>query len=368
MTGLERLIAAPEPYFGARVGLLTNPTGVTRHLNAGTLALLRAGIRLERLFAPEHGIDGSGAPGEAPEREREAVSGLEVFTTYRRSPAEIAQALQGLDVLFFDLQDVGCRFYTYLSTLAHAIEATQHANVRLIVLDRPNPLGFEIEGPILQPGLESFVGIASLPLRHGLTLGEAGRFFARHWDNFDVFPCDPNERFSATSLPWVPPSPNLPNLETALLYPGMGLVEALDWSEGRGTASPFKLIGAPGVNANELTARLNSLELVGVRFRPAFFTPTTSKHAGTLCNGVQVHLVGASPQRLETVHLGLSVLTVALEFGAQLNLEWLHKLLGQAIAATELTVDNISNLINHWKTETQAWAEEFRYVQLYSRG
>jgi uncharacterized protein YbbC (DUF1343 family) len=354
MTGLERLLTNPERLGAAGlVGLLTNPTGVTRDLEPAAAALLRAGIRLERLLAPEHGIDGSGQAGEAPEREQDALTGLPVHTTYGRKPPEIVPMLHGLDTLLVDIQDVGCRFYTYPSTLAYALEACQTAGVRLVVLDRPNPLGSGVSGPVLQAGLESFVGITTVPLQHGLTLGEIARYMAGGWDGLTVIPCDPLEPFGVGGLPWVPPSPNIPDLETARLYPGLGLIEGSDLSEGRGTTRPFGWIGAPGLDAHKMARDLNALELPGMRFRPVFFTPTISKHAGTLCAGVQVHVTG---QLEDVVRMGLSVLAVARGQGVNLKLEWLRKLLGVPIKESDVQLEVIPDLCQTWNAQARAYS------------
>lgn len=366
MTGLERLQANPERVGAAdRVGLLTNPTGVTRDLEPGAAALLRAGIKLERLLAPEHGIDGSGQAGEAPERDTDALTGLPVHTTYGRKPPEIVPMLAGLDVLLFDIQDVGCRFYTYPSTLSHALEACRTAGVRLVVLDRPNPLGFGVSGPVLQAGMESFVGITTVPLQHGLTLGEMARYIASGWDGLTVIPCDPLEPFGVGGLPWVPPSPNIPDLETARLYPGLGLIEGSDLSEGRGTTRPFQWIGAPGLDAHAMAKTLNALELPGVRFRPVFFTPTISKNAGMLCAGVQVHVTG---QPEDVVRVGLSVLAVAHEMGVNLKLEWLRKLLGVPIEESDVRLEVIPDLCATWNAQAKEFFRaELEPIWLYPR-
>ncbi|WP_230275847.1 exo-beta-N-acetylmuramidase NamZ domain-containing protein, partial [Deinococcus sp. 6YEL10] len=178
--GLEHLLARPGQAAGwGRTGLLTNPSGVTRDLTPAAVALARAGLTPERLFGPEHGVDGSGAPGEAPELERDAASGLPTTVLYHLSAEETARRLAGLDTLIVDLQDVGVRFYTYVSTVRDVLRAARLRPLRIVILDRPNPLGFTVEGPLLDPAFESYVGIsAQLPLRHGLTIGEVTRVLA----------------------------------------------------------------------------------------------------------------------------------------------------------------------------------------------
>jgi hypothetical protein len=246
MTGLEHALERPALLgAGGKVGLLTNPTGVTRNLEPAAVALLRAGVGLERLLAPEHGIDGSGQAGEAPERERDPATGLPVLTTYRRRPHEIAAMLEGLDA-----PPSTSRTWAAASTPTPRpgprARGLPGSRVRLVVLDRPNPLGFGVEGPVLEPPFRSFVGFAELPLRHGLTLGEAARHLAAGWDGLSVVPCDPLEAFGPGGLPWVPPSPNVPDLETARLYPGTGLVEGERPLGGPWHRPPLPLARRPG--------------------------------------------------------------------------------------------------------------------------
>lgn len=366
MLGLERLVAdagqLPTP---GRLGLLTHPAGVTRDLTPGAVALLRAGLPLARLYGPEHGVDGSGAPGEAPEVGPDAATGLPTESLYGKNLPEIAQALRSVDTLLVDVQDVGARFYTYISTLHQVLEASREAGVRVVVLDRPNPLGFAVEGPVLRPEFQSFVGIAPIPLRHGLTLGELARFFAaRLGAQAHVIPCDPRERYGG-ELPWVPPSPNLPDLANVALYPGTCLIEALSASEGRGTALPFRLAGAPGLDAPALASRLNRLNLPGVRFRAAHFTPTASKHAGQHCSGVQVHLTGELPQALP---VGLALLGALLECGATPNEDWLQKLLGLPVNEVNTAPEAALDTCARWRGEAEVFAHaHFAPYWLYPR-
>jgi uncharacterized protein YbbC (DUF1343 family) len=337
MTGLERLIANPQPL--GRTALYTNHTGVTRDFTPASIALTQAGIKLEKLFAPEHGIDGSGKEGEA--------SGLPVVTLYDKKSAEVVAALDGLDCVLFDIQSLGVRFYTYLTSLKRLLEACKTAKVRLIVLDRPNPHGHLVEGALLEPAFESFVGVAGVPLRFGRTYGEMAMYFAAGWDGLEVVQCDIN-----ATPPWVSPSLNIPSLETVAIYPGMCLVETTDWSEGRGTPLPFQTFGAPDVDAHGLVSRLNGLGLAGVRFRAHYFTPLYQKHVGQLCAGAQVHVVG---QLGALLPIGLSVLCVAKEFGAEFRAEWLKKLLGANVAVADLELGNIFDMIAAWNAQNLEW-------------
>lgn len=205
--------------------------------------------------------------------------------------------LENIDVLLFDIQDVGTRFYTYIYTMAYAMEAAKENNIPLIVLDRPNPQGgTKVEGPVLDMKYSSFVGNYSIPLRHGMTVGELAELFNEEFEigaELTVVKMNGWKRemyYDDTSLPFVMPSPNMPTLETALVYPGAALIEGTNVSEGRGTTKPFELIGAPFINADDLAGHLNSLNLPGVTFRAASFTPSFSKHAGKLSHGIQIHV------------------------------------------------------------------------------
>lgn len=358
MTGLERLITNAR-HLG-RAGLYTNHTGVTQNFTPAAVALAQAGMKLEKLFAPEHGIDGSGKEGEAPERLRDTASGLPVVTLYDKSSEEVIAAFEGLDVVLFDIQSVGVRFYTYLTSLDRLLEACREAEVRLIVLDRPNPNGNRIEGIPLEEKYQSFVGIPDVPLRFGLTYGEMAVWLSHDWDGLEVIKCDLGD-----TLPWVAPSPNIPTIKTVVLYPAMCLVEGTDWSEGRGTTLPFQVFGAPNIDAHNLVSRLNNLELQGVLFRPTYFTPHYQKHSGLLCAGAQIHITG---QLGDVLPIGLTVLAIAKEFGANYKLLWLQKLLGTGILESDLTLENIPNLIRAWNTRTaRTWLEGLEDGILYPR-
>ncbi len=358
MTGLERLIAHPQPLGCA--ALYTNHTGFTGDFTPAAVAIQNAGMKLEKLFAPEHGIDGSGKEGEAPDVALDTASGLPVVTLYDKSPEQVVEALTGLDCVLFDIQSVGTRFYTYLASLSRLLEACRTAQVKLIVLDRPNPNGNRIEGAMLEAKFASFVGIPDVPLRFGLTYGEMAKHLSNKWDGLEVIQCDLSD-----ALPWVAPSPNMPTLETVALYPGLCLVEGTDWSEGRGTTLPFQVFGAPNVDAHGLVSRLNGLGLQGVRFRPTFFTPNYQKHNGLLCAGAQIHVAG---QLMDVLPIGLSIVVVAKEFGAEYKLKWLQKLLGTGILESDLTLENIPNLIRAWNVATnRMWLERIQSSILYPR-
>lgn len=366
LTGLERLLAEPQRARGWGVtALLTNPSGVTRDLVPSAVALVRAGVPLACLYGPEHGVDGSGAPGEAPELATDPATGLPTTVLYHLDEAQTAERLRGVDTLLVDLVDVGVRFYTYVSTVRDVLRAARGQSLRVVVLDRPNPLGFTVEGPPLHPDFRSYVGITSaLPLRHGLTIGEVARVLAAEegvdvqvieTDHPDGWPGD---------CPWVPPSPNLPDLSNVRLYPGACLIEALDASEGRGTALPFRLVGAPGLDALALAGTVNALRL-GVTARPAYFTPSTSKHAGQRCAGVQLHPVADGPLRV--LPLGLALFTALEAQGARRNADWLQKLLGVPAGTVPGTPDAALAALPAWQAAGVAQARALAPHWLYPR-
>ncbi|HEX9052501.1 MAG TPA: DUF1343 domain-containing protein [Anaeromyxobacter sp.] len=294
-----------RPLAGRRAGLVCNPTAVTRRLvHAADLLHGARGVRLEALFGPEHGVRGDAQYMAAVGGERDARTGLPVHSLYGETAASLRpsrEALSGLDVLVFDVQDVGARYYTYQATMMLCMEAAAEAKVAFVVLDRPNPIGgVLVEGPRLRPGFESFCGLHDVAVRHGMTVGELALLFReeRRMDlELEVVPCRGWRRadgFRATGLPWVFPSPNMPTPETALVYPGMCLLEGTNLSEGRGTTRPFELFGAPWLDAHRLAADLARERLPGVAFRPASFVPTWDKHAGVRVHGVELLVTDAA--------------------------------------------------------------------------
>ncbi|WP_349408475.1 DUF1343 domain-containing protein [Pseudalkalibacillus sp. SCS-8] len=283
---------------GKKVGLITNPTGVDQELNS-VVDLLHEDpdVELTALYGPEHGVRGSAQAGEYVEFYEDEKTGLPVYSLYGPTRKPTPEMLENVDVLMFDIQDVGTRFYTYIYTMAYAMEAAAENDVSFIVLDRPNPIGgTKVEGPVLNPEYASFVGKYPIPLRHGMTVGELAKMFNQEFGigaDLTVVEMEGWKRnmyFEETPLEFVLPSPNMPTVDTALVYPGAALIEGTNVSEGRGTTKPFELIGAPFINSTELTAEMNNHRLKGVQFRAASFTPTFSKHRGELTHGVQIHV------------------------------------------------------------------------------
>lgn len=299
--GLEVLLAEPRSFLGdARVGLICNPTTVDHHYrHAADLFYAHPYIRLTTLFGPQHGIRGETQDNMIEwEGFRDARTGIPVHSLYGAGREPTTEMLADLDVLVFDIQDVGTRVYTFIYTMALAMQAARREGKRMVVLDRPNPIGSEaIEGNLLEPGCESFVGMFPIPMRHGMTIGELARLFNEKYslgcDLEVVHMCGYARTlwFDQTDAPWIIPSPNMPTLETATVYPGAVFIEGTKISEGRGTTRPFELSGAPYIDAYALAANLNQLELPGVYFRPHSFQPTFQKYAGKLCHGVQIHVL-----------------------------------------------------------------------------
>jgi uncharacterized protein YbbC (DUF1343 family)/CubicO group peptidase (beta-lactamase class C family) len=280
---------------GRRVGLITNHTGINR-AGVSTVKLLHdaPGVSLVALFSPEHGIAGKLDVSKIADARDEEFN-LPIFSLYGETRKPTPESLKGIDTLVFDIQDIGCRFYTYPATMGNAMRAAAEHKIRFVVLDRPNPInGVDVAGPVLDAGKESFVGYHRVPVRHGMTLGELARMYndeLKIGADLAIVPFEGWRRsdfFDATGLFWVNPSPNMRNLNEALLYPGIGLLETTNLSVGRGTDTPFEIIGAPWVDGRKLADELNRAKLPGVRFVPTFFTPTSSKFKDERCGGVQI--------------------------------------------------------------------------------
>jgi uncharacterized protein YbbC (DUF1343 family) len=317
-TGLQLLLGESLDLLeGRRVGLVTQPAAVLPDMTSCLDALQHAGVQVTTLFGPEHGFTGSAADGLAVGDAVDLRTGLPVFSLYGPLKEPTPAMLAEVEVLLFDMQDAGVRYYTYLSTLYYVLRGAAQTGRSVVVLDRPNPIGGEqVEGPLVAPGFESFVGIAPLPIRHGMTLGELALYLNGEFGlraNLTVVQMQGWTRdlwFDGTGLPWVPTSPGMPQLSTATVYPGLCLFEGTNLSEGRGTTLPFEQIGAPWLDGYRLAQALNRLELPGVRFRPVHFEPSASKHAGSHCEGVQVHVTDR--RRLRAVEVGLHVVAACM--------------------------------------------------------
>ena len=296
--GIDRLLASGD-LAGRRVGLVCNPASIDAAYRHTAQRLREApDLTLAALFGPQHGFrsDVQDNMVETPHARHPAWD-IPIHSLYSDHREPTAAMLDDLDVLVVDLQDVGTRVYTYIYTLANCLRAAARHGLPVVVCDRPNPIGgVQVEGPLLAPGYESFVGQFPIPLRHGMTIGELARLFNDHFGlgaELQVAPLEGWERpayHDATGLPWVMPSPNLPTLDSAVVYPGAVLFEGTNLSEGRGTTRPFELLGAPWIDGEALAARLTDAGLPGVVVRAAHFEPTFQKHAGRPCGGCQIHV------------------------------------------------------------------------------
>jgi uncharacterized protein YbbC (DUF1343 family) len=297
-TGLEQFLGRPEAIRGLRVGLVVNPSSITADLEHASIALsARRGVEVVALFGPEHGIaaDAQDLVEVGPSRDR--ATGLPVHSLYGETRVPTPEMLAGVDAMVYDVQDVGSRYYTFIYTMLHVMEACARERKRVVVLDRPNPIGGEaVEGNVLLPEYRSFVGLHPLAVRHGMTAGELALMFREELSldlDLRVVPMKGWRRrmaYEDTGLPWVLPSPNIPTVDTAFVYPGGCLIEGTNLSEGRGTTRPFELVGAPWLDGHALGRALARERIPGAGFRAAAFTPTFQKHAGVLCHGVQVHV------------------------------------------------------------------------------
>jgi uncharacterized protein YbbC (DUF1343 family) len=322
-TGLDILVHEQAHLLAnQQVGLVSMPAAVLPDLTLSLDALQRAGIHVTALFGPEHGFAGAALDGAHMDNTIDPRTGLSVYSLYGAINEPTAEMLANVDVLVFDMQDVGVRFYTYLSTLFYVLRGAGKMDKPVFVLDRPNPIsGSRIEGGPVVPGFESFVGIINIPIRHGMTLGELALYINVEYAlNADLHVIEMHgwQRamwFDETALPWVPTSPAMPHLSTATLYPGMCLLEGTNLSIGRGTALPFEICGAPWLDGYALAKKLNALCLPGVRFRSILFTPSASNHAGCECQGVQVHILERNA--LQPVTMALNMIAVVRRMANQ---------------------------------------------------
>lgn len=308
-TGLERLASGDtDALRGKKVGLIANPTSVD-HRFRHAIDLLHADstIELVSLFGPEHGLRSDVQDMIPTDTEIDGRTGLPVYSLYGAEVSSLSPTLEqldGLDALVFDVQDVGSRYYTYVWTMVLSMRVCARAGVQMIVLDRPNPInGVDVEGGDIEDDYLSFVGVCSVPNRHAMTAGEIARMMrAREGLDVDLVVVEMkgwsrSMWYADTGIPWVLPSPNMPTPDTALVYPGMCLVEGTELSEGRGTTRPFEIAGAPYIDGHALAAALDADDLPGVAFRPLGFLPTFQKHANTGCGGVQIHVTDPSAFR-----------------------------------------------------------------------
>ncbi len=355
---------------GKRVGMIVNHTSrlMTGEFLVDTLR--SAGVQVTALFGPEHGVRGAAGAGEKVTDGIDEKSGVPVYSLYGERNKPTADMLKHVDLLIYDIQDVGARFYTYISTLKLCMDAAAEYHIPFIVLDRPNPLGDLSDGPLLEDSMRSFVGIGPLPVVYGMTCGELATFMnGAGWleggqkANLTVIWMDGWHRgmlWQETGLPWLAPSPNIPTPETAEIYPSTCFLEATNVSEGRGTPTPFFVLGAPFLNADRLSAALNARALPGIRFAPETFTPVSSKHKNVVCAGVRAAITDRT--RFRPVQTGLAILAELIHQqpdSVALNGRWLGKLLGKGnVAAFLKEGGDPATLEPAWAAEREGFARE----------
>ncbi|WP_031088013.1 exo-beta-N-acetylmuramidase NamZ domain-containing protein [Streptomyces sp. NRRL WC-3549] len=378
-TGFARLAAdGYRTLSGEKVGVVTNPTGVTddvRHI----VDVMHADRRVDvtAVFGPEHGFRGTAQAGGSEGRYDDPATGLPVYDTYLKSGQELADVFTAsrVDTVVFDIQDAGARFYTYIWTLYDCMEAAALAGKRFVVLDRPNPVtGRAALGPVLDPAFGTFVGRREIAQAHGMTVAELarlfnGEFLAARPADLDVVTMSGWRRsdfFDATGLPWVPPSPNMPTPDTALVYSGTCLFEGTNLSEGRGTTRPFELLGAEGID-HRWAAAVNALDLPGVAFREAYFAPVFSKFEGKTVGGVQLHVHDRAA--FDPVRTGIALLVTAKRtwsgFAWRAD-DWIDKLTGSTRVRTMIDAGaDTDEVVGAWAADLAAFRRVRREYLLY---
>jgi uncharacterized protein YbbC (DUF1343 family) len=379
-TGLDNVGEHKDLFHGKRVGIIANHTSYNsqgKHIVDVFREL--PDVRVVALFSPEHGLRGTEEAGARVDSETDPVSGLPVHSLYGKINKPTPAMLADVDVLVFDIQDVGARFYTYLSTMSLAMEAAAETGKRFVVLDRPDPIdGVQIEGPILEPAFATFVGLYPIPVRYGMTVGELAKMVnGQGWlakgvkADLVVVPMTGWTRrmwYDRTGLSFIKPSPNMPDLETATIYPGLCLLEGTNVSEGRGTTMPFRQFGAPWLDADKLCTRLNELHLPGISFATTTFTPTSSKYKDQLCRGIKLSVTDRN--KLEPFRTGVEIINAIYALHKD-KLEWraahFNRLCGtDAIRRSILAGSSLEELRDHWQAECKTFQPaRIRYL-LYS--
>jgi uncharacterized protein YbbC (DUF1343 family) len=380
-----------EAVAGEKVGVIANPTSVLPDLRHEVDVMAASDeIDLIAVFGPEHGFRGTAEAGGSQGFYIDQRTGLPVYDTYQKSVRQLADIFtaSGVDTILFDIQDVGTRYYTYIWTMYDSMQGAALAGKRFVVLDRPNPIGgMAARGPVMTPQFATFVGRREISQQHGMTVGELARLF-----NAEFLPDEigrqveldvvrmrgwrPSATYESTGLPWILPSPNMPTVDTAVVYPGTGMIEGTNLSEGRGTTRPFELIGAPYVDYR-LADALNALRLPGVTFREAYFTPTFSKHQGVACGGVQLHVTDR--RVFDGLRTGVAILvTLHRLYPGQFQWRydswdtarpyWIDKLTGSTRLRTQIDAGaGVDEVVAGWQAELAAFqAMRARYL-LYPR-
>ncbi|MEU8963679.1 DUF1343 domain-containing protein [Streptomyces sp. NPDC048491] len=377
-TGFDRLAAdGYTPLAGQAIGIVTNPTGVTQDVHH-IVDVLHADprVHLTAVFGPEHGFRGTAQAGGSEGRHDDPATGLPVYDTYTKSGRPLADIFtaSAVDTVVFDIQDVGARFYTYIWTLYDCMEAAALAGKRFVVLDRPNPAtGRAAYGPVLDPAFATFVGRRPIAQAHGMTAAELARLFNAEFlggkvrlTTVGMTGWRRTDFYDRTALPWVPPSPNMPTPDTALVYSGTCLFEGTNLSEGRGTTRPFELLGAEGIDGR-WAAALEQLALPGVRFREAYFAPTFSKFAGKTIGGVQLHV--HERELYDPVRTGIALLVTAKRLWsgfAWRSDHWIDKLTGSTLVRTMIDADATTDeIVAAWQPGLEAFRTVRRTYLMY---
>jgi uncharacterized protein YbbC (DUF1343 family) len=392
--GIDRIEEAPYRSLlkDQRIGLVTNASGLSpRYGWRGTVEVMAPRYTVTALFAPEHGVRGVLGPGEKVSHGVDALSGIPTYSLFEdmvfagadeastdKAYMPAPESLREIDLLFFDMQDVGSRYFTYASTLFYTMRAAAAAGIPLVVADRPNPLGGEVvEGCRQDESCRSFIGLARVPIRHGLTLGELARYYNGAYGlgcDLTVIPMEGWERsmlWEDCGLPFVKPSPNLPTPQSILVYNGTCMLAGTNATEGRGTTTPFTTVGAPYVNPLELADALDALHLDGLRFSPTHFIPAFSKYQGTVCGGVDIHVT--DPRALRAVSLGLHLVRTlqalyprdfAFRAPATPDGRW-HIDLSTGNDTLRTTQKSAAEICAAWQTDAKSFQEETLLYRLY---
>ncbi|MGY1452722.1 exo-beta-N-acetylmuramidase NamZ family protein [Streptomyces sp. SS8] len=373
---------------GRRVGVISNPTGVLRdtgHIVDSMAA--RSELEIAGVFGPEHGFRGSAQAGGSEPEFTDPRTGLTVYDAYGAGAAKLAELFTraGADTIVFDIQDVGVRFYTYIWTMYSAMVAARSTGARFVVLDRPNPIGRRADGPLMTEEFTSGVGAEVIIQQHGMTVGELARYFNGELlpaeggggkvAELEVVPVrgwDPYSTAHGSGLPWVPPSPNMPTADTAVVYAGTGYFEGTNLSEGRGTTRPFEFVGAPYLD-HRYSDRLNARRLPGVRFREGYFVPTFGKHTGATCAGVQIHVT--DPLRYEPIPTAVAMLVEARRYAEFAWRQdswdtrrpfWIDKLSGSPRLREMIDAgEDVEEITAAWREEVRAFERARRPYLLY---
>lgn len=327
-TGLDVLFERQKKLLGGkRIAVAANPSAISSNFHfIVDLFLQEKSWKVVSLFGPEHGIRGEMQDQELSSSFQDPRTGLPVHSLYGKHLKPEPEMLEGIDTIVFDIQDVGSRYYTFIYTLSYIMDACGKLGIEVVVLDRPNPInGISTEGPVLETGYESFVGRYPIPIRHGMTVGELALLFNQEFQlncSLEVVAMENWKReqfFEDTGLPWVFPSPNMPTVDTAIVYPGMCLLEGTNVSEGRGTTRPFEIFGAPWIDPDAFCRSMESFQLKGLYFRPLYFRPTFNKYKQELCGGAQMHITDR--RQFHPVRAALCILSVLTKENAD-SFQW----------------------------------------------